>query len=542
MDPLQLRKILLRWAPPILLLVIVGAAVAWLLTRHETPQYQATARVLVLGQVQASALSLTPDEIIATDAALMTQPARLSEVIADLHLTMSVDQLAGEISVAQDGKTELINVTVSDSDPTRAAQIANAVSGAFVTNAQAQSQSIQQQAITTVQQQVTLARNQVQVDQKVLDSAARARSGLAAAQAQVDADNAQLAQLTTQLTQLEAQGQQTGKAIDVASTATRPTAPLATHRTTSIALGAFGGLLLGIILALALEYLDQGLSTEEDVRQKLGLPTLGMIPTYRMGVLHRPRQVRESSMAGEAYRRLRTSVLFSSVDNKLGSVVITSARAGEGKTRTAANLAGVMAAAGERVLLVDADMRRPVQHRIFGEPLEDGVSELLLHAAHRDTPDLNGRLHTGFANLSLLTAGMIPPNPSELLASKTTAGVLRRLEDQFDLVVVDTPPAQVVTDAVSLSATASGTILVIEAGKTSARQAMHTIETLRGVGANVLGVVLNKVHRRSMKSYAYYYYAPASRSSPGATRDGDVSVVAWTPVGAERGKTPVHKA
>src|ERR1700694_2772179 len=105
--------------PPLLILASLGAAVPFVLTRHETPQYQATGRVLVLGQVEASALSLTPDEIIGTDASLMTQPPLLQRVIDDLHLPMAVDQLAAEISVAQEGKTELIAVSVTDPDPTR---------------------------------------------------------------------------------------------------------------------------------------------------------------------------------------------------------------------------------------------------------------------------------------------------------------------------------------------------------------------------------------------------------------------------------------
>lgn len=536
MDPLQLRKMVLRWTPPVVLLALLGAAVAFVLTLHETPRYQATGRVLVLGQVEASALSLSPDQIISTDASLMTQPPLLRRVIDDLHLPMSVDQLSQEISVTQEGKTELIDVSVTDPDAGRAAGIANAVISDFVASAQKHGATAPGPAITQLQQQVSSARQQVQLDQTVIDSARRANSSTTAAQAQFDADNGRLAQLTTQLAQLSGQQEQTGKAIDIASPATAPASPLASRRTTAVGLGAFSGVLIGISLALALQYLDQGLRTEEDVRQRLGLPTLGMIPIYRSseGRLRRRARYRDASHAGEAYRRLRTSLLFSSLDTPLRSIVITSATSGEGKTRTAANLAGVMAAAGERVLLVDADMRRPMQHRLFDEPLEDGVSELLLHAARADAPPVNGRHHTGFANLSLLPAGTIPPNPSELLASKTTVGVLRRLEKQFDLVVIDTPPVQVVTDAVSLAASGSATILVVESGRTNARQATKTIADLRAVGANIVGVVLNKVHRRVLSAYSYYYYY-ADPTTPAA------APAAWRPIGEIRGKADAGK-
>jgi succinoglycan biosynthesis transport protein ExoP len=466
MNPLHLRRILFRWTPLVVAFAVIGALVAFLITRDQASMYQATGRVLVLGQVEASALSVTPDEIISTDAALMTQTPTLQRVIQDLHLNTTLEKLAAEITVAQEAKTELIDVTVTDTDPNRAAAIANAVISDFVENAGAQN--------------------------------------------------------------VPATTQPAAKPIQIASSALPPPAPLASHRLTAIGLGAFGGLLVGIMLALVMQYLDQGLVTEEDVRERLGLPTLAVVPTFRNGATG-ARQQRESALAGEAYRRLRTSLLFSSLDKPLRSVVITSVHAGEGKTRTSANLAGVMAAAGERVLLVDADLRKPMQHRIFGEPLQHGTSELLLQVARANTASTNGWRPTKFANLSLLSAGMIPPNPSELLASKTTVAALRGLEQQFDLVVLDTPPAQLVTDALSVAASTSATILVVEAGSTDAQQAKRTIEALRGVGANVIGVVLNKARRRSLTAYSYYYYASESPSA-GLPEDG-APVAAWKPIG-----------
>jgi succinoglycan biosynthesis transport protein ExoP len=479
MNPLHLRRIVLRWAPLVVAFAVIGALVAFVVTRNQPPMYEATGRVLVLGQVEASALSVTPDEIISTDAALMTQTPLLQGVIQDLHLNMTLDKLASEITVAPEGKTELIDVTVTDTDPIQAARIANAVVSGFVETAAAQS----------------------------APSPSTSPSSTAAPAA--------------------------AKAIQVASPALPPTTPLASHRLTAVALGGFGGLLVGLMLALVLQYLDQGLVTEEDVRNRLGLPTLAVVPAFRSGATS-AKQQREAGLAAEAYRRLRTGLLFSSLQGPLQTVVITSVRAGEGKTRTSANLAGVMAAAGERVLLVDADLRRPMQHRLFGEPLKHGTSELLLQVARASSEVTNGWRPTKFANLSLLSAGMIPPNPSELLASKTTTAVFRGLEKHFDLVVVDTPPAQLVTDALSVAASASATILVIEAGSTDAQQASHTIESLRAVGANVVGVVLNKARRRSLAAYSYYYYeGDAARAD--ADEEPDDSVAAWQPIGESAG-------
>lgn len=448
---------------------LVGALVAFVITRNEPPMYQAIGRVLVLGQVEASALSVTPDEIISTDAALMTQTSLLQKVIEDLGLNTTPEKLATEVTVAQEGKTELIDVTVTVTSPTDAAAIANAIITEFVNSTASQS------VPTATQQQPAV------------------------------------------------------KPIQVASAALPPPAPLASHRLTAIALGGFGGLLVGVMLALLMQYLDQGLMTEEDVRERLGLPTLAVIPAFGANASG-GRQRHQTALAAEAYRRLRTNLMFSSLDTQMRSMVVTSVRAGEGKTRTSANLAVVMAAAGERVLLVDADLRKPMQHRVFGQPLQHGTSEFLLNTARAGSEASNGWRPTKYENLSLLTAGVIPPNPSELLASKTTVAALRGLEHQFDLVIVDTPPAQLVTDALSVAASTSATVLVVEAGRTDAQQAKRSIEALRAVGANVIGVVLNKARRRSLASYSYYYYYGNSGPDKGA-RSSKSPLPAWEPIG-----------
>jgi capsular exopolysaccharide synthesis family protein len=269
-----------------------------------------------------------------------------------------------------------------------------------------------------------------------------------------------------------------------------------------------------------LTYLDDGLRSEEDIREKLGLTTLAVVPRYRRTRKGGVREGRDSAAAAEAYRRLRTNLLFSSVDRPLTSVVVTSVSPGEGKTRTAANLAAITAAVDQRVLLVDADMRRPRQHTIFGQAPQEGMSELLLMSGRAGaTSEVNGRHRTQHANLSLLSAGTIPPNPAELLASKHLGGVVHSLERQFDLVVFDTPPASLVTDALTLASKTSGVIVVIESGRTGARQVRATIDSLRSVGATVIGVVLNKMDNKRAPGaygYGYGYTAQGEGSDPGA--------------------------
>jgi capsular exopolysaccharide synthesis family protein len=187
-------------------------------------------------------------------------------------------------------------------------------------------------------------------------------------------------------------------------------------------------------------------------------------------------------------------------------------RAGEGKTFTAANLAVALAGSDRRVLLVDADLRKPDQHRLFETAAADGLTELILRSSQPTLGAANGFHRTKIENLSLLTSGAIPPNPAELLASRRAASVLSAASATHDLVVVDTAPAGVVTDALSFAAIASATILVIEAGRTNATLAADTIGVLQDVGANVIGVVLNKAARRARTSYYYAY---------GGQRDSD---------------------
>jgi succinoglycan biosynthesis transport protein ExoP len=272
--------------------------------------------------------------------------------------------------------------------------------------------------------------------------------------------------------------------------------------------GALAGLLVAAGVAYLFEFLDQGLRRADDVRDRLGLPCLGVIPKFRhipgRGSSVEPNH-RHDEAVREAYRRLRINLLFATPDEILRSVVITSVRAGEGKTCTAANLAVALAGSERHVLLIDADLRKPDQHRLFGTTPEGGLSELILKTPTSARVQINGFRQTQFANLSLLTSGTVPPNPAELLASKRASALLSSIGPQEDLIVIDTAPAGLVSDALSIAAGASATILIIEAGKTKASQAASTIEVLREVGANVIGVVLNKTSRRVGAGYSYRY-------------------------------------
>jgi capsular exopolysaccharide synthesis family protein len=191
-----------------------------------------------------------------------------------------------------------------------------------------------------------------------------------------------------------------------------------------------------------------------------------------------------------------------------------------------------LATSGKSILLVDADMRRPGQHRLFRKPLEYGLSDMILDMTEISMPSLDGSCATQYRGLSLLTCGTIPPNPSELLASQRSLALLRGFERAHDLVVIDTPPVGAVTDSLSIAGgNAMSVILIVEAGRTNATQAAAVIESLQGVGGKVIGVVLNKATQRTSSRYYYYPYTTAADSEPPADSRPGAEAESWSPIG-----------
>jgi non-specific protein-tyrosine kinase len=257
--------------------------------------------------------------------------------------------------------------------------------------------------------------------------------------------------------------------------------------------------------ALLIEFLDDTLKTPEDVKRALDVPTLGSIARTKGGAApnnlistHEP-----LSLETEAYRTLRANVRVSFVDEPLRTLVVTSPSASEGKTTTLANLGVVMAQAGNRVVLVDTDLRRSMLHKSFEVPNREGLTNALLE----DEPVLDGWLReTEIENLRVLTSGPLPPNPSELLGSQKMRKLIERLKDEADIILFDTPPILMLSDASVLAMETDGVLLIADAGRTRRTAARQSVERLQQLGVNVVGVVLNRVRPKRSKSYEYYQY------------------------------------
>src|SRR5205807_9418211 len=250
-----------------------------------------------------------------------------------------------------------------------------------------------------------------------------------------------------------------------------------------------------------------------------GMPTLGIIPAvegWKSGEAPRTVSIEEpTSSASEAYRSLRTAIGFIGLDRPLRVIQVTSPSAAEGKTTTIANLAVALSNIGKRVVVVDCDLRRPRIHSFFHVPNDLGFTSVLLgEVPLGDVMQTVGRRH-----LMLLASGPLPPNPSELLSSPRTAQVLRALQAEADVVLVDSPPVLPVTDSAVLSAHVDATLLVMRAGVTTRRQLTRAVEVLEQVASPLVGTVLNGVTADEGYGYAYNYgYYNGARETRGQTQ------------------------
>ncbi len=287
--------------------------------------------------------------------------------------------------------------------------------------------------------------------------------------------------------------------VSIAKEAAVPTEQYSPKLFMNLAMAIVFGTVAAVAIGYLLDYLDNTVKTAEGVEEITGAPVLGSVGKFDV----KTAQVQASefhSRSAEAYRQLRTNIRFTSLGVGLKTIVVTSANPGEGKSTTASNLAAVLAQAGDRVILVDADLRRSSLRKTFDGPTSFGLTGLLYNDINDPSVAL---VTTKWKNLRLLPAGVLPPNPSELLTSARMLRVIESLQKMADYVIFDTPPVLAVTDAIVLAARTDGTILVTEANKTrieSLREAAHLVKQ---ANARLAGVVLN---RAKVSRAGYYYY------------------------------------
>ncbi|QXG74981.1 polysaccharide biosynthesis tyrosine autokinase [Modestobacter sp. L9-4] len=455
-----------RWLVAAVLVGLVLAAGSSLLA---TPTYRATSSLFFSlqtgnsGNDLAQGANYTQGQV-ASYALLARTPAVLQPVVDELGGGTTVRGLAGQVSTSVVPDTVVVEVAVSDPVPARAAELANAVAA---------------QLVVTVEDL-----------------------------APVGADR----QPTVQATPV--------------SPAVAPSSPATPRTTMDLVVGLLVGLLVGLVAVVLRDLTDTRIRTAEDLRRVTSVPLLAGLDTPPDGAGGRDLAVVTDphGRRAEAFRSLRTSVQFLAERDRALSLVVTSSRAGEGKSTVAANLALALAEAGVRVALVDADLRRPSVATTLDLEAAAGLTTVLIGQAELD----DVLQEWGPAGLHVLTTGPLPPNPSELLGSPAMASVLAELEATHDVVVLDTAPLLPVTDGVVLSRLASGTLMVVDAHRTSRAQAGAALQSLATVDSRVVGVVLTHAPQRDTEVYRY-------EQAPGA------AVLPETPAVSPAGLVPAPR-
>lgn len=524
MTIVDMLKLARRWWWLLLLCPLVAGGAAYAVSRSTTPLYRAQATIVV--EDQPSSDSSAYNDILASERRAttysklaQTRPV-LAETIARLNLAATPGELAKRVSVAPAPSTQLITIAVTDPSPARAAAIANAIGQVFIEQTAARQLASSGTSRDDLQRNIDATKANIDGASARIDALrARPDANSSATQSEIVSLQSQLSQLqTTYSTLLEAQQRmdiaesQARTQLRVAEEAVAPGAPISPRVTRNAALGGALGLLLAGGLALLLGYLDNTVKTPDDVRRLLGGGALGGAPVMRgaggLATLAQPR-----SPAAEAYRGLRTNLQFATLGRDIGSVVVTSLRPGDGKTTTAANLAVVLAQGGQRVVLVDGDLRKPRLHRLFeGVSNRHGLSNLMFAAG---AADIERALQaTAVPNLRVLATGPLPPNPSDVLSSARMREIVDHLEGQADLVLVDSPPLAV-SDALILAGIVDGVLLVTLGGQTRGPDLVRAADDIARTGAPLLGAIVNRTQADD-DAYAYYreYYDAEPQAEP----------------------------
>jgi succinoglycan biosynthesis transport protein ExoP len=518
MELRQYFAVVRRWWWLVVLSVAIAATSTYFASRSTTPLYRATT-TLMIGRViydpnPTNMEFYTGQQLANTYAQMVRREPVLQGAIERLGWNMSWRALAGRVSATAINDTQFLEVSAVYDNPYRAKTLADAVAQELVELSPTSPSGIGEderafalQEMDDLKRKIEETRAEIERLQQELDASVSAReiqdlqNQIGVLQGKVGGWQNTYAQLLLSL-----QGGDVN-VLTVLEEANVPGAPFSPNVRRDVLLASAIGFVLAVGGVFLIEYLDDTIKTPDDVTRVTELPALGAIA--RIGGENYPEKLiavrHPMSPVVEAYRVLRTNLRFSSVDKPMRTLMVTSPGPTEGKSVTLANLAVVMAQSGLKVVAVDADLRRPVLHKIFGMSSSHGVSDAILYPNPGTVEHLQP---TGVENLWLLPSGPLPPNPAELLGSERMEAVIEELRGYADVMLFDSPPALVVADAAILSARMDGVLIVNDAGRTRRDASQRAVEELQRVQANLLGVVLNRLsdRRDGYYYYRYYYY------------------------------------
>lgn len=518
---------LLRWWWLILLSALLAGASAFVFVRLRPPVYIASGTVMVGTAIQernpdSQQLSLTQG--LAQTYAKIAQRPSIREAT---RKALGMDWLP-EYSVRIVPDSQLIEISVTDVDAQRAYAVATELINQLILlspggQERQQREVFVQEQLRKLEQGMRDTEAEIVRKQDELSSLLSARQ-IGQTETQISALEAKLTTLrSTYVGLLASTDQGSINTINVLDPPVVPAEPVNDRWYLLVLVAAIIGAAVAIAGAYLLEFLDDRLVDVEQILQVTGLTTLGTVPEIKLDAASQGLVMLQNphSTDAEAIRVLRTNLLFASVDHKLSSLLVTSPTPGEGKSFISSNLAVAFAQTGKRVILVDADLRKPTLHRVFGLVNNIGVTSALVS----DAADVEAALQTtATPELRVMTSGPLPPNPSELLSSHKMQELLTHLQSLCDVVIIDSPPVLVVSDTAVLASRADGVLLAFTHEKLRRDPARNTIGALRQVQARILGVVLNRVEGSQHgyyysyhKSYGNRYYAtPYSQHKPKA--------------------------
>ncbi|MCL2541519.1 MAG: polysaccharide biosynthesis tyrosine autokinase [Nocardioidaceae bacterium] len=461
MDFKQFLGVLRRRWISVVAVIAVAVAIATAISFVMTPKYESKSQLFLNIDVSNITDSYAASLYVQTEATAYAQLAQSTkiahEVVGALNLDVTDEQLAGQISATVDSTTSLIDLTVTDTNAARA-------------------QAINKQLTTALINYIEHP-----------DTG----SGTSAGQSKIQAT--------------------------VTNLPTFSTSPVSPKKLLNIVAGLAIGVLLGIALAVSRELLDRTIRTADHVADITEAPVLASIG-FDGDIRRAPLLTDLGGFAArtEAFRLLRTNLQFIDLDHQPRCLVITSAVPGEGKTMTSTNLAVALAQTGRRTLIIDADLRRPRVASTLGLDPAVGLTTALVGKTEiADAIQVHGP-----SGLHVLASGAKPPNPTEILQSRVTHDLIRRLRSSYDTVIIDGPPLLPVADASVLSTLADGVILVIRHGKTTRDQVTEAVNRVNQVGGRLYGVVVNMVAKRAVGSYYYYYYEETGPAGGKSSKEG----------------------
>ncbi len=535
----QSLGILRRRAGWILLCFVLITGAVYGLSKHQAKKYTATAALVfnnsqtnqqAAGLQAVSAGSSQPaqqstnvklvqaGDMAEKTAALLAHAKGATPLARDL----TGEKIEASLSVSAQGESNFVDVSLTASSPQLAASIANTYTEQFVAEQQNSNHAYYASALKLVNKQL-----------KALSPKERVGTAGLALQ-----DRAQSLGTLAELR---------NGSVQLAKAAKVPTSPSSPKTSRNTALGAVLGLLLGLGLALLLERLDRRIREPKDLESIYGLPLLGVIPESA-ALSRSARSKKNASEAlppgeAESFQLIRAHLRYFNVDRQVRTLLVASAAPGDGKTTIARHLAGAAARMGARVLLLEADLRRPTLAPQLDAPSGPGLADVLIgavmlgeaiQAVDLDAP--SGGSAKGRTFDVLVAGAALPPNPGELLESHAMETLLERVQSTYDLVVIDTPPLTAVSDAFPLLGKVDGVVIVGRVGRNRRDVAQRLHETLSGAGAPLLGVIANgfKVRRNAPYAYAYDYSYASEKPPPTTDASPNGAVSAGEPVPAAK--------